>query len=403
MKHVKVIGPLLVLVVFMVAGSVSATHPSSEIELAENGEIDESGEGRTMSGTELSTPVIWLPFVAKNWCPPGIGYTHVPPYASFEDLQGQVWCVEPTDYEVAVYISVASGWWTKPYWATPSTTIRPDGTWTCDVTTGGTDQLATEFASFLVPKGYAPPLMGGGQTLSEELFVNSVAHIIVHREQIFREIEFSGYVWRVKASETPAGPGPNYFSDRTQNVWVDGLGRLHLNIVQRNGRWYCSEVMTKESLGYGTYVFQIDTRVDLLDRNVVLGLFTWDDTAPEYNFREIDVEFSRWGVEGNKVGQYVVQPWSHSGNMHRFDVVLTDGAATSCFNWEASSVFFQSLYGHQTCPGSSQEIASWTYGGPDVPPEGGGNARINLWLLNGYPPTDGQPVEVIIKAFEFVS
>jgi hypothetical protein len=41
-------------------------------------------------------------------------------------------------------------------------------------------------------------------------------------------------------------------------------------------------------------VFTIDSRVDLLDRNIVLGLFTWDTYAPQYNYREIDFEFSRW-------------------------------------------------------------------------------------------------------------
>jgi hypothetical protein len=37
-----------------------------------------------------------------------------------------------------------------------------------------------------------------------------------------------------------------------------------------------------------------------------------------------------------------------------------------------------------------------------VPPAGNGNARINLWLNGGAPPSDGEEVEVIIESFEFM-
>jgi hypothetical protein len=332
-----------------------------------------------------------------------IKFTHVPRYGSFEDLQGQVQCVEPADYKVAVYIYV-SGWWTKPYWAWPLTPINPDGSWTTDITTGGTDQLATRIAAFLVPNRYNPPLMSGGQTLPTELFDNAVAYVMVEREPIFRQIEFSGYTWNVKASETPAGPGPNYFSDRVEDVWVDEAGRLHLRIVQRDGIWYCTEVFTEAPLGYGKYIFRLASRVDQLDQNVVLGLFTWDDTAPEHNYREIDIEFSRWGQATNDNAQYVVQPWYHTGNMYRFNMALPGNDSTHGFDWRAYRIFFQSLYGHQPFPGpEDDEIAAWTYTGYDIPPAGAGNAQINLWLFNSSPPSAGEAAEVIIEAFEFVS
>jgi hypothetical protein len=146
--------------------------------------------------------------------------------------------------------------------------------------------------------------------------------------------------------------------------------------------------------------------VDQLDKNIVLGLFTWDDTAPEHNCREIDIEFARWGQEANDNAQYVVQPWHHLENMYRFNfnMKLRGDDSTHGFDWRADSVFFQSLYGHQPFPGSEEdEVASWTCTGDDIPPAGEGNARINLWLLNGDPPSDGEEAEVIIEAFEFAS
>jgi hypothetical protein len=352
--------------------------------------------------TDLTlTPTVWLPVVARNWCPPTIEFAYVPPYGSFENLQGRAMCVTPADYKVAVYIYV-SGWWTKPYWAWPLTAIRTDGSWTCNITTGGTDQLATRIAAFLVPNGYNPPLMSGGQTLPTELLNNAVAHVMVDREPVFRTIEFSGYAWKVKASETRAGPGPNYFSAGEQDVWVDESDRLHMRIVYRNGRWYCTEVFTAEPLGYGTYTFTLASRVDQLDKNVVLGLFTWDDTAPEYNYREIDIEFSRWGEEGGDNSQFVVQPWDHTGNRHRFNMELQGDYSTHSFDWSVGSVQFLSFQGHESPPDPSDQIESWLYTGLDIPPEGQGQARINLWLLNGNPPSDGQEIEVVIEAFEFV-
>ena len=60
-----------------------------------------------------------------------------------------------------------------------------------------------------------------------------------------------------------------------------------------------------------------------------------------------------------------------------------------------------SSHGHGFPPDPTDEIESWLYTGTGVPPGGDGNARINLWLLKGDPPTDEQEVEVIVQAFEF--
>lgn len=54
-------------------------------------------------------------------------------------------------------------------------------------------------------------------------------------------IGFAGYTWAVKSSAGKVGPGPNYFSSSTSNVWVDGAG-LHLKITKAKARWYSAEV-----------------------------------------------------------------------------------------------------------------------------------------------------------------
>ena len=341
----------------------------------------------------LTFEVAWPPCSSAT-----IGFTHVPAYGVWGDpLRGYVSCAALAKHKVAVFIYV-SGWWTKPYWDSPLISIDRDGSWSTDITTGGIDEQATRIAAFLVPNGYEPPSMSGEGTLPDALYKKALDYVIVSRHPRFRTIRFSGYTWKVKTSEMPTGPGPNYFSNKPANVWVDAHGRLHLKIVKRNGRWYCSEVINSASLGYGTYTFTLANRVDRLDKNVVLGLFTWDGAAPEHNYREIDIEMSRWGDVSAENAQYVVQPWDVSGNRHRFYMKQTSPYSTHSFQWTSGSILFSSRQGH--APSLGGPIQNWTYTGDDVPPAGGENARINLWL-NQKAPANGQSVEVIVESFRF--
>lgn len=333
----------------------------------------------------------------KDSCSPSIIFTSKPPYGSLVErtLYGRVDCVNPADYKVAVYIYV-TGWWTKPNWDHPLTPIASDGSWSTNVVTGGLDHLAIQYAAFLVPNGYNPPLMGGNAPLPQELFDNSVAHVIEDR---LRTIEFSGYTWNVKASEAMVGPGDNYFSAGEDDVWVDTNGYLHLTITFKNNKWYSTEVFSQAPFGYGTYTFTLASPVDQLDKNAVLGLFTWDDSAPEYYYRENDIEFSRWGQDLAENSQFVVQPFDQPGHRHRFDTTLTGTYSTHGFTWDTGKVSFFSYQGYK--PNLGAEIETWQYAGADVPPAAGGNVRINLWLYNHVPPSDGLNIEVVIKSFEF--
>ena len=113
---------------------------------------------------------------------PEITFTYIPPIGSDDDLEGRVRHVESSSYGVSVYIYVNGwGWWTKPYWNDPVTTINCNGSFVTDITTGGLDPTATRIAAFLIPNDYDPPRMDGGGTLPNELYQNSVADIIVDR------------------------------------------------------------------------------------------------------------------------------------------------------------------------------------------------------------------------------
>lgn len=211
-----------------------------------------------------------------------------------------------------------------------------------------------------------------------------------------RTIEFAGLTWTVKSSAGALwGPGPNRFSDSADNVWVDEQGRLHLAITFADGAWQCAEVIAQRSFGHGQYRFTIDTPVDGLDANVVLGLFTWNDD-PAFNHRELDIEFARWGNPLDPTNaQYVVQPYDRSGNLKRWTLQPGYGSTTHSFRWGKSSVAFESR-------AAGNLLAQWSYTRRNaIPKPGGENPRINLWLFGGAAPQNGQAVEVIVSGFAF--
>ncbi|SDY21708.1 hypothetical protein SAMN05421736_101689 [Evansella caseinilytica] len=223
-----------------------------------------------------------------------------------------------------------------------------------------------------------------------------------------RTINWSGYTWHVKDSfGSKWGPGPNYFSSSNDNVWVDSAGRLHLKITQRNGNWYCAEVYHTQTLGYGTYRFFIDGRPDLLDPNITLGLFTYDSIsadAPAKNYREIDIEFAKWGHPQALNSQYVVQPYTKPANMLEFQTSLNGYWSTHSFNWTPSEVKFMSLHGHYSDPPSPLEwylIKEWSYNGEDIPDSKNERVDVNLWLMDGRAPFNQQETEIVITKFEF--
>jgi hypothetical protein len=348
--------------------------------------------------------VLWWFWLVRLSAAPAIIITKLPAYGSFDNLGGLVVNANPAACAVAVFIYVPGyGWVTKPTCAQPLTAILPDGSWTTDITTGGSDELATRVAALLVSTNYSQPCVNGSNALPIGVYAQAMASAVVTREYPgVRWLSFSDYLWRLKSSSGPVGPGPNYFSDSTSNVWLDAQGELHLRLTNRSNQWQCAELVSARTFGYGSYRVELDSRVDNFDPNIVLGLFTWSDD-PAYDYREIDIECSRWGNAGDlNNGQFVVQPFSIAGHAARFAVPMGLTNSTLLFTWETNRVSYQSQRGsYSAAPAPANVISNWTY--TLTPPETGDeNFRFNLWLSGGNAPTDKKEVEVVIKSFQFV-
>ena len=189
-----------------------------------------------------------------------------------------------------------------------------------------------------------------------------------------KTLNFSGYVWKVKSSEKRVGPGSNYFSDSNDNVWVDNTGRLHLKFTEREGRWYCAEVISEKSFGLGTYHFYLSTPLAKLDSNITLGLFTWSD-APAYAHREIDIECAKWGkANDTNNAQFVVQPYQPRGRLLRYRVPENIEAVTYSFFWQTNSVLFRCVEGHVAAPATGNTIIQeWNFTKSPIPKPGDEN------------------------------
>jgi len=217
-----------------------------------------------------------------------------------------------------------------------------------------------------------------------------------------RKINFSGYEWVVKNSDEPVGPGPNFFSDDSNSVWVDQNGFLHLKMRMYNGIWHCAEIVSQKTFGYGNYEFIIDSDLGNLDRNIVLGLFTWDDRN-RHNHREIDIEFAKWGSQtSNLNAQYVIQPYDTPKNRYRYNVSARNSESNHSFTWTSKYIYFKSKYKSKIPDSKIQnDSIEWMNIGSDILPSKYEKTRINLWLLTGKKPVNNKEIEIIIKEFNF--
>ena len=212
-----------------------------------------------------------------------------------------------------------------------------------------------------------------------------------------KDIEFGGRKWTVRPNGT-GGPGPCHWSDT--NAWVDAGGLLHLKISHAGSQWHCAEIYTPDTLGFGSYQWQVISRLDAFDKNVVLGLFPY--RGPDGQ-NEIDIEIAHWGNAAYPLGNFTVYPAAAGirQTSRSFPFSLNGDYTTHRFNWQPEFVYYQMLHGHQS--GNANEITNWTFS-PKNPaaavPQQPMPLHLNLWLFQGRAPSDGKEVEVIIKSFD---
>ena len=213
-----------------------------------------------------------------------------------------------------------------------------------------------------------------------------------------KTLEFAGHRWTVRANGV-GGPRNNRWCEK--NAFVDARGRLHLRLTKTARSWCAAEVSTTDRMTFGNYRWTIDTPVDRMDKNVVLGLFNYppSDVGGD-GTNEIDIEFTRWGRARWDPLNYTIFPRDPrvGDTTIAFPFTLAGEQSTHTFDWSARSIRFRAFDGE----GGGAPLREWTFA-PKQParaiPQAPLPVYMNLWIV--APPSDDKPVEVIFSDFAY--
>jgi hypothetical protein len=331
---------------------------------------------------------------AKQDVEPKILFTQVPQWSLGDENQQDV--MEGTvsgarqGQRLVIYSKIGGLWWLQLSLASPFTEILPDHEWRNEV------HLATDYAVLLVEPSYRPAaFLEGLPERGEAVAAVAVSHGPEKSSSYF--VDFSGFRWRVRWKPSDRGGAINPYSP--ENVFTDKAGALHLQIVQRDQQWTCSEVNLTRSLGYGTYSFTVED-ISRLEPNVVFGIFTWDYSTDQENHGEFDVEISRWGEPESKNAEFVLQPTFVPTNISQFDAPA--GKLKHTIVWEPGRV---TMITSRASAGPRGPVVSKRVYTSEVPRPGSESLRMTLyvyWNARNRAPGLQHRAEVVVDQFQYL-
>jgi hypothetical protein len=326
---------------------------------------------------------------------PSIEFSHIPPAAQggrerVDTISGRVRNGRPRQ-QIVIYAH-AGPWWVQPWPDHPFVPIKADSTWSTET------HLGFEYAALLVDPDYTPlPVMDVAPTQG-----GSVALVTIVKgagpPQLAptRSLKFSGYDWNVRMIANDKGGMNNLFE--AENAWTDASGALHMQITKKTDRWSCAEIYLNRGLGYGTYSVTLrDT--SHIDPAAVFTMYTFEDSAGEQHYREMDVEVSRWGDPANKNNaQYVVQPFYIPGNLFAF--TAPSGTLTYVLRWESGHATFKTFRGRSS--GAGAQLVSEHEFTSGVPEPGKAIPRLIFYVVASDKSPMQKPSEVVVEKFEYL-
>lgn len=318
---------------------------------------------------------------------PTVEFTKVPPAregdpVKLDPIEGRV--LGGTPGQRIVLYAKSGTWWVQPMADNPYTAVQGDATWR-NVTHPG-----TEYAALLVDSGYVPPsqlkqLPTQGGAVQAVAVVKGAGTL----PPLPKIVHFSGYDWIVREQWSERGGKLSPYSPA--NVWLDRSGHLHLRTTRQGSDWAGAEVQLTHSLGHGLYLFTVED-VSTLDPATALTLYSRDESALEQNYRELDIEISRWGEPGGQNGQFVMPPYSEPSNVVRFEA--PPGPLSFSFRWSPGSVDFKAF--RKSGPIAEHEFTA------GVPTPGDESAHMTLYVYGHSPIPAQRGSEVVIEKFEYL-
>ncbi len=281
---------------------------------------------------------------------PAIQFTKIPPAAQggrerVDTISGRVIGAHPGQH---IVIYARSGpWWVQPWPDKPFIPIQADSTW------GTSTHLGFEYAAMLVEPGYhPPPTMDVAPTQGGSVVAVSI----------------------VKGSGAPQ------------------------RIKKIGEKWSCAELEMTRSLGYGTYIVVVRDTTHL-EPAAVLSMNTFDDWGGDQHYREMDIEFARWGDSASKNNaQFGIQPFYVPGNVAPF--VLPKGTFTHSMRWESGRASFQTVRGSSAQPGAP--VVSEHVFTSGVPSPGQEKFQMLFYVVASEKNPLQKENEVVVEKFEYL-
>jgi hypothetical protein len=339
--------------------------------------------------------------IALNSCqshkansPPAIEFTHIPPAAQggrerVDTISGRVRNARPKQ-QIVIYAH-SGQWWVQPWSDHPFIPIKADSTWSTET------HLGFEYAALLVEPDYHPlpttdvaPTQGGSVAL-----VTIVKGVGTPQLAPTASLKFSGYDWGVRMVASDKGGTNNLYDP--ENAWTDASGALHMQIRKKSESWSCAEIFLNRSLGYGTYSATVrDT--SHLEPAAAFSMFTFDESASEQHFYEMDVEIHGRSDAGNKNnGQYAIQPFYSPGNLFLF--AAPSGTLTYVLRWEPGHATFKTFRGRSS--GAGAQLVS-EHGFTGIPGPGQTKLRLIFFVGASDKHPMQRPSEVVVEKFEYL-
>jgi hypothetical protein len=324
---------------------------------------------------------------------PSIEFTHIPPAAQggperVETISGRVRNARPKQ-QIIIYAH-SGQWWVQPLPDHPIP-IKADSTWSTET------HLGFEYAALLVEADYhalpstdVAPTQGGSVAL-----VTIVKGVGTPQLAPTGSLKFSGYDWGVRMIASDKG-GTNNLYD-AENAWTDASGALHMQIKKKSDSWSCAEIFLNRSLGYGTYSATVrDT--SHLEPAAAFSMFTFDESASEQHFHEMDVEVHGRGDAANKNNaQYAVQPFYSPGNLFAF--AAPSGTLTHVLRWEPGHATFKTFRGRSSGAGA-RLVSEHEFTG--IPGPGQAKLRLIFFVSASDKNPMQKPSEVVVEKFEYL-
>jgi hypothetical protein len=198
-------------------------------------------------------------------------------------------------------------------------------------------------------------------------------------------LNWKGQNWYLTGGK--ANPGNNYWNNT--GAWIDNQNRMHLTVVNDNGKWKCTMLSSQYAYPYGTFTWTVASPVYTFDKNSVVGLCTYLD-----DYHELNIITSRWGEPNGNQLWYSIEPSKIKGNSKEYLVSSSiEGTNTTCrIEWKPNYVRFTSTQADGTV------IADYNNTNISSIPHNPENVIMNLWLT--APPSDGKNIELIISDFK---